>query len=111
MPCPPPGDLPDTRIKPTSLMFPALPCRFYTTSATWEAQISLHVSSYQLIELEKAESRTGFPFWLHKSDFTRIAENLTPYKNEELHACITVKIFRAHNLKITINLEIIRKKV
>ena len=34
LPCPPPGDLPDPGIEPTSLMFPALAGRFFTTSAT-----------------------------------------------------------------------------
>ena len=33
LPFPPPGDLPDPGIKPTSLMFPALAGRFFTTSA------------------------------------------------------------------------------
>ena len=33
---PPPGDLPDSGIKPTS---PALASRFFTTSATWEAPL------------------------------------------------------------------------
>ena len=36
LPFPPPGDLPDPGIKPTSLMSPALAGRFFTTSATWE---------------------------------------------------------------------------
>ena len=35
--CPPLGDLPDSGIKPTSLMSPALVVRFFTRSATWEA--------------------------------------------------------------------------
>ena len=35
--CPPLGDLPDSGIKPTSLMSPALIVRFFTRSATWEA--------------------------------------------------------------------------
>ena len=34
LPCPPPGDLPDPRIEPTS---PGLAGGFFTTSATWEA--------------------------------------------------------------------------
>ena len=38
MPCPPPGGLPDLGIEPSSLMSPALATRFFTTSATWEAQ-------------------------------------------------------------------------
>ena len=33
-----PGDLSDPRIEPVSLMSPALVGRFFTTSATWEAQ-------------------------------------------------------------------------
>ena len=34
---PPPGDLPDPRIKPMSLVSPELAGGFFTTSATWEA--------------------------------------------------------------------------
>jgi len=37
LPCPPPGDLPNPGINPTSLMSPALVGGFFTTSATWEA--------------------------------------------------------------------------
>ena len=38
---PPPGDLPNTGIEPLSLMSPALAGGFFTTSATWEAQLLL----------------------------------------------------------------------
>ena len=38
LPCPPPGDLPDPGIEPVFLS-PALAGGFFTTSATWEAQI------------------------------------------------------------------------
>ena len=38
LPCPPPGDLPDPGIEPTSLMSPALAGGFFTSSVTWEAQ-------------------------------------------------------------------------
>ena len=41
LPCPPPGDLPNPGIEPTSLMFPALAGRFFTTDATWEAQLTI----------------------------------------------------------------------
>ena len=40
LPCPPPGHLSDPGIKPDSLLSPALVDRLFTTSATWEAQIS-----------------------------------------------------------------------
>ena len=36
LPWPPPGDLPNPRIEPVSLMSPALVVRFFTTIATWE---------------------------------------------------------------------------
>ena len=38
LPCPPPGHLPDSGIKPASLMSPSLACGFFTTSATWKSQ-------------------------------------------------------------------------
>ena len=37
LPCPPPEDLPDPKIKLMSLMSPALAGGFFTTNATWEA--------------------------------------------------------------------------
>ena len=40
LPCPPSGDLPNTGIKPLSLMSPALASRFFITSATWESLLS-----------------------------------------------------------------------
>ena len=39
LPCPSPGDLLDPVIEPVSLTSPELAGRFFTTSATWEAQI------------------------------------------------------------------------
>ena len=36
--CTPPGDLPDPRVEPTSIKFPALAGEFFITNATWEAQ-------------------------------------------------------------------------
>ena len=37
LPCPPPGDLPNSGIEPASLMPLALAGRFFITSTTWEA--------------------------------------------------------------------------
>ena len=45
LPFPPPGDLPDPGIKPSSLLSPALAGGFFTTSATWEAKILLGVNN------------------------------------------------------------------
>ena len=44
--CPPPGDLPDPGIEPTSFASPALAGRFFTTSATWEALAWPHHLSF-----------------------------------------------------------------
>ena len=38
LPCPPPGDLPDLKMEPTSLTSPALVGRFFTAGTTWETQ-------------------------------------------------------------------------
>ena len=40
LPCPPPRDLPNPGPEPTCLMSPALAGGFFTTSATWQTQIS-----------------------------------------------------------------------
>ena len=45
LPCPPPGDLPEPGIEPTSLMSPELAGRFFTTSATWKVLIMLQIKS------------------------------------------------------------------
>ena len=37
LPCPPPGDLPNPGIEPTSLVSPALAGEFFNTNTTWEA--------------------------------------------------------------------------
>ena len=42
LPCPPPADLPNPGIEPTSLTSPALTGGFFTTSATWEAHPQCH---------------------------------------------------------------------
>ena len=39
LPFPPPGDLPDPWVQDLSVKSPALAGAFFTTSATWEAQI------------------------------------------------------------------------
>ena len=41
LPCPPPGDLPELGIEPTSLTSPELADGFFTTSTTWGVQTNL----------------------------------------------------------------------
>ena len=61
LPCSPPGDLPNPWIKPSSLMYPELAGRFFSTSTTWEASYSLYIkilclSIYPYIDI-----------WLHST--------------------------------------------
>ena len=53
VPFPTPGNLPDPGTEPASLASPALAGRIFTTSATWEAQVTLSV---------KENKRAGFYF-------------------------------------------------
>ena len=43
LPCPPPGDLPDSGIKPLSSVSSAMAGVFFTTSAIWEISFSILV--------------------------------------------------------------------
>ena len=56
LPCPPPGDLPNPGIKPTSFMSPALASGFFTASATWEDQ-----TGYYELTLNFKRHRQSFP--------------------------------------------------
>ena len=51
LPCPPPGDLPNPGIEPTSLMSPALAGEFFITSATCEAPIASTVYKHDVAVL------------------------------------------------------------
>ena len=51
LPCPPPGDLPDPGIEPTTLMPPALAGRFFTTSAIWKALFAMQTWENDLTSL------------------------------------------------------------
>ena len=43
LPCPPPGYLPNPGTEPTYLMSPPLAGGFFTSSATWEAHVHIHI--------------------------------------------------------------------
>ena len=52
LPCPPPGGLPDPRIKSVSLMSLALAGRFFITSTPWEGQfisVSIYLSDMHIL--------------------------------------------------------------
>ena len=57
LPCPPPGDLPDPGIESAPLASPASAGVFFTTSATWEAQM------YLICEIKLNWERLAFRKW------------------------------------------------
>ena len=56
--CPFLGDLPIPGIKFTSLIFPALAGRFFTTSATWEAPYVVQSGDIELLPRSLLERRS-----------------------------------------------------
>ena len=61
VPLPPPGDLPNPRIKTTSLTSPALAGRFFTTSVNWEAYKST------ILQLQKKKNPKVIIFQLKEN--------------------------------------------
>ena len=59
LPCPPPGDLLDPGMEPTSLTSPALSRGFFTTRSTWEA-LSLLWLPYKRSQTEQLKHRNSF---------------------------------------------------
>ena len=69
MPCPPPGDLPDSGIEPKSLMSPALAGGFFTSSVTWEALV-----------IRILFTKYSFPTFLHSvQSLSRVRLFATPW--------------------------------
>ena len=52
LPCPSPGDLPVPGIKLTSLTFPALADRFFTTSTTWKPILLVLISIRDILSIK-----------------------------------------------------------
>ena len=63
LPFPPPGDLRDPGVKPTSPTSPALAGRFFAPSTTWEVSGSPKGTSGLLCHL-KVHQLCAFPSWL-----------------------------------------------
>ena len=59
--CSPPGDLPNPRIEPMSLMSPALASGFFTTSTAWEAQIQKQVQEKNYAPTPQPQSSLTSP--------------------------------------------------
>ena len=88
--CTTPRDLPDQGIEPASLMFPALAGRFFTTRATWEAQIqyqfSCSVVSDSLQSHESQHARPPCP-----SPTPRVYSNSCP-SSQWCHPAVTSSV-------------------
>ena len=68
LPCPPPGDLPTSGIKPVSLISliiisylnPALAAGFFTTTITWEACATVHGGRKELDKTVTEQKQTSY---------------------------------------------------
>ena len=87
--CPPPGDLPNPGIEPSSLTSPELAGRFFTTSATWEASVcSILVQNHRECHEEPLGDSPGWhlnslpPFFVfHPMPLTFLKQNKTEAPN------------------------------
>ena len=84
VPWPPPGHLPDSGIKHTSLMSPALAGGFFTTSTTWEAHLennSMKVSYFLTGRLSTNLTMRAPPSWpIYPKDFPKVP-SMTEYQH------------------------------
>ena len=83
LPCPPPGDLPDPGIKPTSLTSPALAGGFFTTSTTWgegECRVAWWLK-WQRICLQCG--RPAFNSWVGKIPWRRVWQPIPVFLSRE----------------------------
>ena len=62
LPCPPPGDLPNPGIEPTSPSSPALAGGFFTTRATWEAPIMMDICHWTLAQSHRMYTTKSEPW-------------------------------------------------
>ena len=95
LPFPPPGDLPDPGIKPTSLVSPALAGGFFATSTTWKAlpllsshsrvSPSIHCSRPALLRDLSGLPCTPNPQGDPAGEGRRSNFHLTPAKSQELY--------------------------
>ena len=71
LPRPPPGDLPDPGIEPASLVSPASAGGFFTTSASWEADVSSMPKKEPAVAAARHVTSPfccfiGLPWWLRR---------------------------------------------
>ena len=65
--CPPSGNLPDPRIEPVSLRFPALAGRFFTTSTTWDIWARIAPPTYNIFPKDCYWLVSSGCMWSHRS--------------------------------------------
>ena len=74
LPCPPPEDLPDPGIEPTSLTSPALAGGVFTTSAAWEAHL-VHILTHvtgSFLSFSEVSPRVLSPAETENCSFSRV---------------------------------------
>ena len=82
LPCPPPGDLPEPGIKPTSLMSSALASRLFTTSTTWEVPFSA-ILQHKIKRIKKkflSSSEYQLSLWPNSDHLSHIWEKKNSFQ-------------------------------
>ena len=88
LPYPPPGDLPNPRIKLMALTLPALAGGFFTTTATWEAPNFWHLINICWLDFNKfnwIEWLRWFSPWVGKIPWRRAWQPIPVFLPEESH--------------------------
>ena len=75
LPCPPPGNLPNSGIEPKSLKSPALVGGFFTIKATWEALSSGHAGIKRQLKCELIILKKRHFLWDRFSSVLKITQN------------------------------------
>ena len=99
LPCPPPRDLPDPGIEPTSLMSPELAGRCFITSATWEARAVTTTCNdvWLLLKLTNTHHcHAHYPFPLNLQD-----KSLMMGERVFVIYCCLTNYFKTQRLKTT----------
>ena len=103
VPCPPPGDLPHPRIESTSLTSPALACRCFTTSTSWEVLYAEFIIQNARLDESQTEikiARRNINNLKYADDTTLMAES-----KEELKRLLDEGVEESENASLKLNIQ------
>ena len=95
LPCPPPRELSHPGIKPASPVSPALAGKFFTTSATWEAPLSVSLFKKEHLKLIRRLTKPNRKKKKQKKDTSReLTEKDTEITHKYIKRCSTSIIIK-----------------